>query len=129
MYGTYYNVTVDEGMRICIPERLVTQIEEVSGCAGRAVYVAISHEHEHALYVFANEGDAIRFFSEDREFGRADEVGLQGVSRRIIDKKGRLTLPKSMAKQVSISENTEVCVVGAGSYIEIWNSHVWSKIC
>ena len=122
LIGVYSRV-IDDDMRICLPKGILAHIEDEGCYVGKCLYVAVSYDR--ALCVFCSIEDANEFLNDKQAYDITGGSQLFETARCLIDKRGRVTLPRLMAAKVSILINTEVFVVGAGSYFEIWSALEW----
>lgn len=122
LLGTY-SVKVASGRRVFVPAQLRKDLGENFILAQwyEECLVLIGEDSWDALYkrlvgaekfVVSPVRDTERFI-----LGSAFRIGL--------DEQGRIVIPESLAKFAKLGE--EICFIGVGDRVEIWNSRIWEE--
>jgi MraZ protein len=123
MFIGEYKTSITEGFRVAIPKKLREKLQSntwilTKGFEGCVVLVEQSHFEklldgvQDLPFVMADKRETSRFL-----LASAHEV--------IADRQGRVVLPSSLINHAAIKDKGNVCVVGVGMWIEIWDGQAW----
>ena len=134
-----YSRRVDKYMRVVLPKRLFPANVQGNNIGQQTVYLAIigrnvgdTFLHEPALSLFLSEkklNDHLVEYREQIMISVDDEFPnhVQCVDKCIVDKRGRIKLPKWLAKKAAIDGKNDVIFVGCGEWSELWDSVNWTQ--
>ncbi len=115
--------TIDPKGRIVLPSRFRDELAK--GCY-------ITKGQDRCLFVFTpkqweQEVERIRSLPRtDRRLRNYSRVFFAGAIDQKLDKQGRIQIPASLRDYAGLEK--EVCVVGVGERVEIWNAGTWQDV-